>query len=111
MASGTGDMGEQTEIDRSLHWGLNPGPSVYKTDALPLSYRGTWHEGEAEHGDRPRGGEDELAASRGRGVSQAEQSNKKGSDTQSPYRLVVRTSRCGRDNPGSTPGEGICARR
>ena len=24
----------------SLHWGLNPGPSVYKTDALPLSYRG-----------------------------------------------------------------------
>ena len=25
----------------SPHWGLNPGPSVYKTDALPLSYRGT----------------------------------------------------------------------
>ena len=25
----------------SLHWGLNPGPAVYKTDALPLSYRGT----------------------------------------------------------------------
>ena len=24
----------------SLYWGLNPGPSVYKTDALPLSYRG-----------------------------------------------------------------------
>ena len=24
----------------SLHWGLNPGPSVYRTDALPLSYRG-----------------------------------------------------------------------
>ena len=24
----------------------------------------------------------------------------------SPHRLVVRTSRCGRDNPGSTPGEG-----
>ena len=24
----------------SLHWGLNPGPSVYKNDALPLSYRG-----------------------------------------------------------------------
>ena len=24
----------------SLHWGLSPGPSVYKTDALPLSYRG-----------------------------------------------------------------------
>ena len=24
----------------SLHWGLRPGPSVYKTDALPLSYRG-----------------------------------------------------------------------
>jgi hypothetical protein len=24
-----------------------------------------------------------------------------------PYRLVVRTSRCGRDNPGSTPGEDI----
>ena len=21
------------------HWGLNPGPSVYRTDALPLSYR------------------------------------------------------------------------
>jgi hypothetical protein len=28
--------------------------------------------------------------------------------TRSPYRLVVRTSRCGRDNPGSTPGEDIC---
>ena len=26
---------------------------------------------------------------------------------QSPYRLVVRTSRCGRDNPGLTPGEDI----
>ena len=24
---------------------------------------------------------------------------------QGPYRLVVRTLRCGRDNPGSTPGE------
>ena len=24
----------------SPHWGLNPGPSVYKTDALPLSYKG-----------------------------------------------------------------------
>ena len=26
--------------NNSPHWGLNPGPSVYKTDALPLSYRG-----------------------------------------------------------------------
>ena len=25
-------------------------------------------------------------------------------DKHGPYRLVVRTSRCGRDNPGSTPG-------
>ena len=25
-----------------------------------------------------------------------------------PHRLVVRTSRRGRDNPGSTPGEDIC---
>ena len=25
----------------SPHWGLNPGPSVYRTDALPLSYRGS----------------------------------------------------------------------
>jgi hypothetical protein len=24
----------------SPHWGLNPGPSVYRTDALPLSYKG-----------------------------------------------------------------------
>ena len=24
----------------SPHWGLNPGPSVFRTDALPLSYRG-----------------------------------------------------------------------
>ena len=27
-------------VNSSLHWGLSPGPSVYKTDALPLSYRG-----------------------------------------------------------------------
>ena len=26
--------------NESLHWGLNPGPSVYRTDALPLSYKG-----------------------------------------------------------------------
>ena len=32
-------------------------------------------------------------------------------ERQSPYRLVVRTSRCGRDNPGSTPGEDIAACR
>ena len=25
----------------SPHWGLNPGPSVDKTDILPLSYRGS----------------------------------------------------------------------
>ena len=31
-------------------------------------------------------------------------------DLESPHRLVVRTSRCGRDNPGSTPGVDIaCA--
>ena len=29
------------------------------------------------------------------------------SGTSSPHRLVVRTSRCGRDNPGSTPGVDI----
>ena len=29
---------------------------------------------------------------------------------QGPYRLVVRTSRCGRDNPGSTPGEDLIGR-
>ena len=28
-----------------------------------------------------------------------------------PHRLVVRTSRCGRDNPGSNPGVDIFARR
>ena len=28
----------------SLHWGLSPGLSVYKTDALPLSYRGTYQQ-------------------------------------------------------------------
>ena len=27
-------------MSNSLHWGLNPGPSVYRTDALPLSYKG-----------------------------------------------------------------------
>ena len=29
-----------TSRKTSLHWGLSPGPSVYRTDALPLSYRG-----------------------------------------------------------------------
>ena len=33
------------------------------------------------------------------------------SGAKSPYRLVVRTSRCGRDNPGSTPGEDILPTR
>ena len=28
------------EFVKSLHWGLSPGPSVYTTAALPLSYRG-----------------------------------------------------------------------
>ena len=31
------------------------------------------------------------------------------SQYQSPYGLVVRTPRCGRSKPGSTPGEGMCA--
>ena len=35
----------------------------------------------------------------------------KATRSQSPYRLVVRTSRCGRDNPGSTPGKDIYAGR
>ena len=43
----------------SPHWGLNPGPSVYKTDALPLSYRGVaFHRGggiEPLHASMPRG--------------------------------------------------------
>ena len=30
----------QSPKGSSLHWGLSPGPSVWKTDALPLSYRG-----------------------------------------------------------------------
>ena len=29
----------------SLHWGLNPGPLVYKTGALPRSYRGFYERG------------------------------------------------------------------
>ncbi len=27
-------------FENVLHWGMNPGPSAYKTDALPLSKRG-----------------------------------------------------------------------
>jgi len=34
------DKSTETKYSASPHWGLNPGPSVYKTDALPLSYRG-----------------------------------------------------------------------
>ena len=34
-----------------------------------------------------------------------------GARTSSPHRLVVRTSRCGRDNPGSTPGVDILCLR
>ena len=33
----------QSPKSSSLHWGLSPGPSVYTTDALPLSYRGIWN--------------------------------------------------------------------
>ena len=47
MACGWGEKGNQGFTYPSLptrhyspHWGLNPGPSVYRTDALPLSYRG-----------------------------------------------------------------------
>lgn len=36
----------------SPHWGLNPGPSVYKTDALPLSYRGRCRYKQAVAGSR-----------------------------------------------------------
>ena len=39
----------RSEKHQSPHWGLNPGPSVYKTDALPLSYRGNWCEVRALH--------------------------------------------------------------
>ena len=28
----------------SLHWGLSSRPSIYKSDALPLSYRGTYQQ-------------------------------------------------------------------
>ena len=34
-------MKAESHTRNSLHWGLNPGPSVYRTDALPLSYRGS----------------------------------------------------------------------
>ena len=34
------------EFVKSLHWGLSPGPSVYTTAALPLSYRGAVAEGQ-----------------------------------------------------------------
>ena len=47
VACGWGEKGKQGFTYHSLptrhyspHWGLNPGPSVYRTDALPLSYRG-----------------------------------------------------------------------
>ena len=30
----------QNKHKKSPDWELNPGPSVYKTDALPLSYLG-----------------------------------------------------------------------
>ena len=36
----TGCILQVANMPLSPHWGLNPGPSVYKTDALPLSYRG-----------------------------------------------------------------------
>ena len=31
---------EDVKMYRCLHWGLNSGPLVYETSALPLSYRG-----------------------------------------------------------------------
>ena len=40
FVNGSGCGWEPFGLQRSPHWGLNPGPSVYKTDALPLSYRG-----------------------------------------------------------------------
>ena len=30
------------KVNNSPRWGLNPGPSDYKSDALPLSYEGCW---------------------------------------------------------------------
>ena len=38
-------IGNDAKLRQSPHWGLNPGRSVYKTDAVPLSYRclaNTW---------------------------------------------------------------------
>ena len=31
---------QQLQSTNSLHWGLSPGPSVHRSDALPLNYRG-----------------------------------------------------------------------
>ena len=53
MESVSATMRLGAEPKASLHWGLNPGPSVYKTDALPLSYRGICRDRPtAQHGDR-----------------------------------------------------------
>ena len=43
LASLAAERTNRRSVDKragSLHWGLSPGPSVYRTDALPLSYRG-----------------------------------------------------------------------
>ena len=57
-----------------------------------------------------RGGPPEVAAAtqRPKSIPEKQTGNKK---RRSPHRLVVRTSRCGRDNPGSTPGEDNISRR
>ncbi len=39
LADRTTELRHQRWCANRPHWGLNPGPSVYKTDALPLSYR------------------------------------------------------------------------
>ena len=85
-----GQDGRSYVPSKSLHWGLNPGPSVYKTDALPLSYKGCGANVRKHH-DRADCWCGRLLLAGAHAGNQEEQGGGRlGSHAKSPHRAALR---------------------